>query len=49
MGSMRKKPYRRKILSIESSELYVWLVWILTTISVRLLARVENKSEEGFS
>ncbi len=30
-AQMRKKPYRKKITSIESSEVYVWLVWILTT------------------
>jgi hypothetical protein len=39
----------KKQPSIELSEVYVWLVWILTTISVSLLVRVENKLEEGNS
>jgi hypothetical protein len=39
----------KKLPSIELSEVCMWLVWILTTISVSLLVRVENKLEEGNS
>ncbi len=39
----------KKLPSIESSEVYVWLVWILTTVSISLLVRVENKLEDGNS
>ncbi len=44
-----KKTYRRKNnLSIESSEVSMRLVWVLTTLSVRLSESWE-KSEEGYS
>ncbi len=44
-----KKPYRRKNnLSIESSEVYVWLVWILTT-KRKSLKRVETCQKKFFT
>ncbi len=48
MDSMRKKPYRKKVTSIESSEVYMWLVWILTT-KRKSLMRVETCQEKYFT
>ncbi len=48
MGLMRKKPYRKKITPIESSEVYVWLVWILTT-KHKSLKRVETCQKKNFT
>ncbi len=48
MGSMRKKPYRKKITSIELSEVYMWLVGILTT-KRKSLMRVETCQEKYFT
>jgi hypothetical protein len=46
MGSMRKKPYRKKNnLAIESSDVKVWLVWILTTKRIK---ESVDMSEEAF-
>jgi hypothetical protein len=45
---MREKPYRKKITSIESSEVYVWLVWILST-KFKSLMRVETCQEKYFT
>ncbi len=43
-----EKPYRKKNLSIESSEVNVWLVWILTT-KHKSLKRVETCQKKHFN
>ncbi len=47
-GLNEEKPYRKKVTSIESSEVYVWLVWILTTRR-KSLKRVETCQEKYFT
>jgi hypothetical protein len=47
-AQMRKKTYGKKITSIELSEVYVWLVWILTT-KCKSLMRVETCQEKYFT
>ncbi len=47
-GLNEEKPYKKKITSIESSEVYVWLVWILTT-KRKSLKRVETCQEKYFT
>jgi hypothetical protein len=43
-----KTLYEKKVLSIESSEVYVWLVWILTT-KCKSLKRVETCQKKFFT
>ena len=43
-----KNPYRKNNLSIESSEVNVWLVWILTT-KRKSLKRVETCQKKHFN
>jgi hypothetical protein len=48
-GLNEEKPYRKKNnLSIESNEVNVWLVWILTT-KRKSLKRVETCHEKYFT
>jgi hypothetical protein len=47
MGSMRKNLIGEKYSTIESSEVYVWLVWVLTT-KRKSLKRVETCQKRAF-